>query len=471
MGRMIDYDPTDLIGRTIESITHPRDVQRYAMSLENAQQLPDGAQRVIEKRYLTPGGRIVWARVTITAVTDDGGQPDFVVGIVEDITREHERSRSLRNAPGPDIVAPRTPASPTGQLARDFEAMLARIAGAAGDLLREAPGQGRVHDRLTEIIRAAADGAALVQRLLAAPAGDTPPVGPMDLRDICERLVAGLAGELPTGIHLELRLDAETGSCRGDAEMVAQALRNLVTNAVDAMPDGGTVTLSLDKVSPGPAFYASHPKLALGKYFRLRVADTGRGIPATALARVFDPFFTSHRRQDRLGLGLAMVRSAVKRHAGAVTAESIEGQGTTVSLFLPAMADGTWSDAVWGHGALPMPPAGQAVLLVAEDAGLRERVRADLTPQGVPLLAAGNDADAVLDLLGAGHSVALVLMHDAMRGIDQGAVYAQIKRSAPGLPVLFIADGDEATVVVSHVADPGAPRETLAGAVRRLLGR
>jgi signal transduction histidine kinase len=221
-----------------------------------------------------------------------------------------------------------------GGLAHDFNNALAVILGTLGLMERKLPSGSDVHEMIGEMKTAAASASALARRLLRL--GRTEPLEfeTVALDSLVARTVAMMRRQLP-GVELVVKAGDDL-AVRGSQEELHQVLVNLMLNARDAMPHGGTLRLSASSVSFDAGQAAAHHLPTKGDYVELVLADTGTGMDEATLARAFEPFFTTKPPGQGTGLGLAMIYSIVRRHGGAIIGESRVGHGTTFRIWLPS---------------------------------------------------------------------------------------------------------------------------------------
>ena len=220
-----------------------------------------------------------------------------------------------------------------GGLAHDFNNALAVILGTLGLLERKLPPNTDVHDMLGEMKTAAASASTLARRLLRL--GRTEPLEfeAVTLDTLIHRTAAMMRRQLP-GIEITVDLGPNL-VMNGSQEELHQVFVNLILNARDAMPQGGSLRIYAREVSFDRAQAAAHHLPTKGEYIELVFADTGSGMDDVTLARVFEPFFTTKPPGQGTGLGLAMIHSTVRRHGGTIVAESALGRGSTFRIWLP----------------------------------------------------------------------------------------------------------------------------------------
>jgi signal transduction histidine kinase len=220
-----------------------------------------------------------------------------------------------------------------GGLAHDFNNALAVILGTLGLLSRRLPPNTDLQDMIGEMKTAAASASTLARRLLRL--GRTEPLEfeTVLLDSLVHRTAAMMRRQL-AGIEISVDVGPDL-TMRGSQEELHQVLVNLMLNARDAMPRGGALRIFAREVSFDRAQAATHHLPAKGDYIELVVADNGSGMDDVTLARAFEPFFTTKPPTQGTGLGLAMIHSTVRRHGGAIVAESVVGRGSTFRIWLP----------------------------------------------------------------------------------------------------------------------------------------
>ena len=323
----------------------------------------------------------------------------------------------------------------TGGIAHDFNNLLAVIRGNA-ELLADGIEYSREAART--IVRSADRGAELIHRMLAFSRRQTLRPRPLDPGRVVANVLGLLDRTLGEKIELRHSVPEDIWGAYADPGELENAIVNLAINARDAMPEGGTLIISCANVSIDAAAAAQTPDAEPGTYVALAVEDTGAGMSQEVLAGAFDPFFTTKEVGKGSGLGLSMVYGFAKQSNGHVTIESAPGRGTTVTLFLPR--------AEAKPEAAPEPVAeedeprgkGECVLLLEDDAAVRDLVTAFLLSLGYKVVAAPTAADAALDLLR--HPVDLLLSDVVLPGDVNGPAFAaEVRIRNPGLPVVFMS--------------------------------
>ncbi|MDP1827781.1 MAG: PAS domain-containing protein [Archangium sp.] len=338
-----------------------------------------------------------------------------------------------------------------GGIAHDFNNLLTVILSSVSFLEHEGPGEGLLRDEVAEIGRVASRARGLTSQLLAFSRRQVLDPVVFDLNARIKdlgRLLHRIIGE---DVQLLLELDPSAAQVAADPNLLDQALMNLIVNARDAMPSGGTVV-----VKTGGAMLREGKFVAAGATGRthvaVSVADSGHGMSAEVKAHLFEPFFTTKECGKGTGLGLAIVYGAVQQAAGSLEVESEPGRGTTFSFYLPmapAVVAGT-DDVfeVFDDSGLRARP-GESVLVVEDDPSVRRATARSLEHLGYLVFVASNLGEATERLTFAPSPLSLVVTDVVMPGGDGLEVYRAMERLAPGVPVVFMS-GFPDDVVVRH---------------------
>jgi signal transduction histidine kinase len=227
-----------------------------------------------------------------------------------------------------------------GGLAHEFNNLLMVVQGGIELGLASVPADGEAADSLRMVQEAAERASGLTAQLLTLSRRQESQKRPTDINDLVERVATLLQGSITKNIDVAVALAPNVPAIDTDAGLLHQALLNLGINARDAMPKGGRLSFetAVVDVDENNASARARAQTQAGRFFLIRVHDSGQGIPAENLARIFEPFYTTKAEGEGTGLGLAMVYGCVEGHGGWIDVESTVGQGTTFSLFLPLVA-------------------------------------------------------------------------------------------------------------------------------------
>ncbi len=296
-----------------------------------------------------PGGRRVWLKDQARVETWEPDGVSLSVGCLTEVTREMEAEEARRLAEEKLLQARKLEAAGqlAGGIAHDFNNLLAVILGNLELADMETPRKSPAAGRLAEAQAAVEKARELTRRFITFSGGGAPRLSRVDLLPILETCLARLQedrmGMALSGCTVKGSLSPAPGlpGVLADPDQIAQVFSNLLENARDAMPLGGTVQVSAEPLRVTSALDPFLPYLPPGGYVRVAVQDQGHGIPEKDLPRVFDPYFTTRERgqEKGLGLGLSVAWSIVRKHNGHIRLESGPGKGTTALVVLPAAND------------------------------------------------------------------------------------------------------------------------------------
>jgi two-component system cell cycle sensor histidine kinase/response regulator CckA len=343
-----------------------------------------------------------------------------------------------------------------GGIAHDFNNLLSVILGYTVLAIDGLPPESVLRPDLEEVAKAARRASELTRQLLAFSRKQALRPRIVDLNQIVtgfERMMRRVVGD---DVSVTIYRAPELGKTVADPGQIEQVLMNLIVNARDAMPTGGSIGIVTRNAILDEAFAREHRGLEPGRYVALSVTDTGTGMDAATRARIFEPFFTTKAQDKGTGLGLSTVWGIVRQSGGHVEAESEVGRGSTFTLYLPwvtGQADETRPE--------PAPPSSvrgsETVLLVEDDEQVRGFVRDVLYRHGYVVLEAQNGGEAFLIAEQHGSPVHLLLTDVVLPRMSGRALAARIRRTLPGLRVLFVSGYNEASVVDQGVLDSGVP--------------
>jgi PAS domain S-box-containing protein len=445
------------------------DVTQMGASPEDLELSVDMHRRVLEG---VPGRyRATWKGITLEArirpLRDRDGTIVGILGVGIDVTEQTRMEEQLRDSE--ERLRQSQKLEALGQLAagvaHDFNNVLAAIGGYA-QLLQEdlAADDPRRHD-LDEILKAAERATRITRQLLAFSRQQVPAASRLDLVELVHDLSRMLRALLPATIVLQVS-PARHGppiDVLADRGQLEQVILNLTVNARDAMPTGGTLSIDL-RTATTPA--STHTAV-------LEVRDTGTGMTPEVQAHVFEPFFTTKEPGKGTGLGLATVYGIVCQHSGSIEIASAAGQGTTVTVRLPMAPPGAEPAANETEQVEPDP--GGRVLVVEDEAPVRELAARVLRRAGYDVLTAG-DAGTAVGLLTSAGPFDLVLTDSAMPGMRGEDLASAIAHLQPGLPVILMSGytdpaGVQSSSAVAAFIQKPFTMPALLATVRRVIAR
>ena len=297
--------------------------------------------RDFETCRVGPDGTVRYLSISGAPIFDEQGRFKGYQGIGRNITERRQAEEEFKRLERQLRQAQRLEAMGTlaGGIAHDFNNILGAILGYGEMALRDAAKGSRLRRDLDSILVAGERGRALVDRILAFSRSGVGERVAVHVEKVVREALDLLSAKLPPNVTLHAKLHAGPAAMLGDATQVHQLLMNLATNAIQAMPSGGTLRVSLDALRVEAARAPTIGSLAAADYLVLQVADTGTGIAPEIIDKIFDPFFTTKEVGTGTGLGLSLVHGIVVELGGAIDVASTVGAGSTFTVYLPRSGD------------------------------------------------------------------------------------------------------------------------------------
>lgn len=362
-----------------------------------------------------------------------------------------------------------------GGIAHDFNNLLTVIMGYSHVLATELGRQHPLYGKIEETQKAGERAAMLVRQLLAFSRKQPLEPKHLSLNNVVSNLEGMLQRLIGADIRLVIRLDPGNGQVRADQAQLEQVLMNLVVNAKDAMPNGGTLTIETAQLELARTPLYHVDPLPPGPYVKLSVADTGSGMDRDTQAHIFEPFFTTKEEGKGSGLGLSTVFGIVTQSGGAINVTSRVAHGTKFDIFFPRVAADV--HAASSPQASPEPVGGhETILLVEDDASVRMLLRDALRKLGYRVIEAKQGLEACLLASQELDRLDLLLTDMVMPGMGGRALAQHLMTIKPELRILFMSGfTDDVGILAGHeqgtsgfLQKPFTP-ELLARTVRRIL--
>jgi len=437
-------------------------VSRFEKSTEGA---------AFEVQLKRKDGSPVWVDVHARTVMDAAGQPSYFEGFVYDLTGRKNLEVQFRQAQKMEAVG-----RLAGGVAHDFNNLLTVI-GSCTDFILGDPTLPEEHRADLGEVRKATDRATSLTRQLLA-FGRTQVLRPstLNLNDRLAELHPMLKRLFETTIDIRIEPAADLWAVRADPTQVEQVLLNLALNARDAMPEGGVLTFSTENTVIGETTlpdqeYVMKP----GDYVLLKVRDTGVGMDTDTQRKVFEPFFTTKEIGKGTGLGLATAYGIVKQSGGYIKLRTAPGKGAEFLIYLPR-TDATIADRTVAAEHRNKGPASGTVLIVEDEAGVRQALQRLLTAEGYEVFAASNGTEA-LELFGARKDEIELLITDivmpAMSGRELAEKCCALRKS---LKVIYVSGYTRDSLLSQQTFEDGVEliekpftREAVLGRIAEVL--
>jgi PAS domain S-box-containing protein len=389
--------------------------------------------------------------VVLTALRDGGqGLRGFVM-MTRDVTEQRRLEEAIRNAQKVQAIG-----TLAGGIAHDFNNILTAIVGYTEMARGEASPNSSLDVDLDRVLTAAERGRELVQRILDFSRRQDVVRAPIRMDGAVQEALDLLRASLPSTIEFRTRFDLDLPAVLSDPMLVHQVVMNLCTNAAQAMTQGGGVLeVQLEQVQVGEVAARRIAELQPGRYIRLRVTDTGHGMPPEVLKRAFEPFFTTKPAGVGTGLGLSVVYGIVKQHGGAFDIRSAPGAGTTIDVYLPALGSSANAKAVRRHEV--RRGHGEHILLVDDEEAIAVVSRRQLESLGYRVTPFTSSVAALAEFRRQPYTFDLVITDNTMPVLTGLAFAREVQSVRPDTPVLMVSGFGEG-IDVDTIAQSGVRR-------------
>lgn len=385
--RLTGYSREEAIGQSpgiLKSGEQPREFYR---DLWNTIQGGHVFRGILANRKKT--GDLFYVEKIVTPVRNSEGRITHFISNDRDITEQRLLEAQLRQSQKMDAIG-----RLAGGVAHDFNNLLMVISAYAELALDALPAKDRLREKIQEILTASRKAADLTRQLLAFGRKQMQVLQVLDLNQVVKEISHMLPRLIGEDIQLKLATENGLARIKGDPGQIEQILMNLAANARDAMPQGGTLTIETSNVQLDAAYLQKHAMVPPGDYVLLMVHDSGQGIAPEHMPHIFEPFYTTKDEGKGTGLGLATVYGIVKQNAGFIWVYSELGWGTTFKIYLPALRAKQGTEQRLGP-IEAYAPGTETILLVEDEAAVRESAREFLSSIGYNVLEARNGEDAL----------------------------------------------------------------------------
>jgi two-component system cell cycle sensor histidine kinase/response regulator CckA len=418
-------------------------------------------------RTMWPDGTLHWISSIGRTLFDDAGRPLRAAGIGLDVTERRSLEEKYRQAQKMEAVG-----QLAGGIAHDFNNLLTAIHGYAMLIAEELAADSPLLADLRQIRHSADRATSLTRQLLAFSRRQILDPHVLDLRESVKAIEPMLRRLIGEDIQFTVRSAADVGRVKADPGQIEQVIMNLVLNARDAMPRGGTLTIEVaDAAVDKPAHCLEG---AAGSCVSLAVSDTGEGIATATQPHIFEPFFTTKQKGKGTGLGLSTVYGIVTQSGGHVVVDSTVGHGSTFTVYLPRVDEP--AEAV----AAPHDPASirgsETILVVEDEAAVRDLIQKALKRYGYQVLVASTPHEA-LEVASRAGRIHLLISDMVLPEMSGGDLASRMVTVQSGIRVLYMSgytdhaalDGGVVEAGMSFLQKPFTP-SALASKVREALG-
>lgn len=471
--RLLELEPDAANGKSFAVFLHEDDRSQFEEGFLHTRSAsrPDrqnADSAAFDGRMVSVLGRVTRSNLRLRILQDeDGNESVLLIGHdIGELFRVHEQLLQSQKLETIGMLA--------SGISHDFNNMLAAILGYTELMLEDRTASDPDYRALTYIQNSTERAAALVRQILAFTRRSSQEFKSVSVSALVQETLQILQRTLPRTVRIAVYVDTTEDQVMGDSGRLQQALMNLCLNARDAMPNGGELRIEVER-SPllepsnsaadekeGPALFSN-----TDEYLRIRIQDTGQGMPPDVLQNIWAPFFTTKPQGAGTGLGLSVVKSIVEMHKGLIQVESQVGRGTIFFLYLPAAS----GNQLVEEQKRIEPEGGTETLLIVDDEPVLLELLSDiLQPKGYHVLAAGSGEEALDYVEAVGDKIDLVISDNMMPGMTGRELAKRILMRDPLKKILVCsgfsptrdAEAAEMNYVTSYVQKPYQRRDLLA---------
>ncbi len=432
--RLLGYSQSDIIGKDMHLLTHDtrEDGSPYPLS-----QCPIDSMLKTGKGCIVDG-EVMWKRDRVPLPVEYSAYPITVdqeirggVVVFADVTERRMLRQQLMQTQKIESIG-----RLAGGIAHDFNNILAIIMGHAVLLNRLPADSPKRPDSVAAIDRAAVRGAGLVRQLLTFARKTDVLLESVQMNDVITEVAKLLNETFPKTLVLSMQLENNLLPVHADANQLHQVLVNLCVNARDAMPNGGTLSLTTRQIHADDV-RARFPGAAGGEYVKATVSDSGTGMDERTLARIFEPFFTTKEVGKGTGLGLAVVFGIVETHKGFIDVQSAVGKGTSFHLYFPVQIRSIPPAAVARTEVEDIAGGKETILFVEDEEMLKELITGVLEGKGYTIMTAGDGEEMIRKYSRHREEIELIISDIGLPKLDGFEAFKRIKATDPEVRVIL----------------------------------
>jgi two-component system, cell cycle sensor histidine kinase and response regulator CckA len=429
--------------KSIFRAVNPRDRNLLIAAINQA---AEGQGDIAPVEAMLDGSKERWGQFFVTAVEEDERETEAAIVYMLETTERRTLENQINQSQKMDMVG-----QLAGGIAHDFNNVLSAIMMANDFLLNAHKPTDPSFQDIMQIKQNATRAATLVRQLLAFSRRQTLRPQVLDLGDALSDLTMLLRRLIGEKVKLDLVHGRDLWPVKVDVSQFEQVIVNLAVNARDAMPEGGKLIIKTANMNADEAAQLSYKGMPVADYARIDITDTGTGIPADIIDKIFEPFFSTKEVGKGTGLGLSTVYGIVKQTGGFVYVDSEPGSGTSFRIFLPRhRPEQEAADAHAGNGAAKEagtePPKPRpdltghgTILLVEDEEGLRSLNARGLRSRGYSVIEASNGIEAMEALEEKNGAIDLVVSDVVMPEMDGPTLLKEMRARNPNLKIIFVS--------------------------------
>lgn len=437
LSEMLGYSSEELSRLKFQNITHPDHLKKDLAAMN---QMLEGksSSYSTEKRYLRKDESIIWVNLTTTLYRQKNGKPLYFVSVLQDISEKVKLNQEKKLLEEAFYHSQKMEALGrlAGGVAHDFNNLLSVMRGYGELILESLDKDDPIRNDLEEIVKAAQRASSITQQLLAFSRKQHLQPKIIDVNKALKSTKSMYQRLIGEKIRLEMILSEEPVDIFIDPGNFDQVIMNLVVNARDAMSEGGTLTIKIEKSDSNTIL---DKNIKPGNYMILSVIDNGIGMDEDTLAHIFDPFFTTKEKGKGTGLGLSTVYGIVKQSSGYITVQSEVNVGTTFKIYLPIVEAKEDKAKKSNKEKINISSSEKNILIVEDEKSVREMTKKMLTNMGymVDSVECGNDALRFVEK--AKKKIDIVITDIVMPGISGFEFRKRLREKRPEIGVIYMS--------------------------------
>jgi PAS domain S-box-containing protein len=426
---MYGWTADEAIGKNADKLLYkeetPHLIEAKKSVIEKGEWMGELRQRTKDDREIIVEGR--W-----TLMRDNKGKPKSILIINTDITEKKKLEAQFLRAQRMESIG-----TLAGGIAHDLNNVLTPVMLSV-QMLNEKYTDEQSQKLLNILQKNTQRGADLIKQVLSFARGIEGERRAVQVGHLVSEIRKVAKETFPKSIEIKTDVSKDLWDIIGDATQLHQVLMNLCVNARDAMPDGGTLTISAKNVSIDEIYARMHIDARVGSYISISVSDTGTGIPPEIMDRIFDPFFTTKEQGKGTGLGLSTVLTIVKSHGGFIDVHSEVGIGTSFKVYLPSMAAAQNREEILTQPEL-QSGNGESILIVDDEASILDVTGDALEQSGYKVLTASDGVEAISLYVQNWEEIKVVLMDMMMPLMDGPACIHALRKINPNVKIVGVS--------------------------------
>ena len=435
---------------TVADVIIDNDLGRLPELYENYSQSALNPQGIkVEGWYKNLGGKDRYLIFEASPIYSSTGELIAAIETLQDFTEGKRLEKQLLQSQKMEAIG-----ILAGGVAHDFNNILSAIVGYSHLTLSKMPANDPLKGNLKAILQSSERAATLIQSLLSFSRKQVINPKPTGLNDIVLRFEEFLTRLIREDIKIITTCAGGDLTIFADRGQIEQLLMNLVTNARDAMPTGGTITIQTRSAHIDKQYIEERGYGKAGRYALLTVSDSGEGIDAETKSKIFEPFFTTKEQGKGTGLGLSMVYGIVKQNNGYIDVDSEPGRGTTFEIYLPLL-EGVVAEKRSETEDLPAKGGSETIMIAEDNENIRELFSTILQHYGYRVITAVDGEDAVIKFYENRDQVKLVLLDGIMPRKNGKEAYEEIRVINPAIKAIFVSGYAEDIISREGLLDQG----------------